>query len=131
MMAWAALGLFAAGCAEELGPERRVTTRVAGVVREGKRPVGGGWIEFIPMEGTVGNMRSAPIGPDGRFEAEDVPVGVNRIGFTAAPIQLPNWRNLFDPLNSVISRTVPPHPSTDFEVDLYQELGRFAAESGR
>lgn len=127
----AVLGTFVAGCAEELGPERRVTTRVAGVVREGGRPVGGGWIEFIPMEGTVGNMRSAPIGPDGRFEAEDVPVGVNRIGFTAAPIQLPNWRRFFDPLSSVIRRTIPPQPSTDFEVDLFQELGRLAAESGR
>ncbi|HMF35840.1 MAG TPA: hypothetical protein VKF17_04345, partial [Isosphaeraceae bacterium] len=42
------LGVLASGCSEELGPERFPTTRVAGVVVEGGRPIAGGWIEFIP-----------------------------------------------------------------------------------
>jgi len=49
-----------AGCAEELGPPRRATTRVTGSVHEGRSPVSGGWIEFLPAGSTVGNMRSAP-----------------------------------------------------------------------
>lgn len=123
--------ILAAGCADELGPERRETTRVSGVVREGPRPVRGGWIEFIPTDGTVGNMRSTPIGPDGRFDAVGVPVGANRVGISGARIDLPNWRRYFDPLSTTIERVVPRQPSTGITIDLYEELARRAAGAGR
>src|SRR4051794_23364773 len=67
-----ALFLAVPGCAEELGPERFVTTRVTGIVREGREPVSAGFIEFSPIDGTVGKLTSAPIGRDGRFVAEGV-----------------------------------------------------------
>jgi hypothetical protein len=123
--------VLAAGCAEELGPERRVTTRVTGVVREGARPVGGGWVEFWPTDGTVGDLRSAPIGPDGRFDADGVAVGRNRVGLVAVPSQVPNCRFYFDPLRTSIRRDVPAGPRADLTIDLYQELAKRAAQTGR
>ncbi len=80
------MSLIAAGCSEELGPERMPVTRIKGVVREGSRPVSGGWIEFIPVDGTVGNLCSARLGPDGSFDADKVPVGVNLIRLVNAPL---------------------------------------------
>ena len=71
----AALLALVAGCREELGPVRFPTTRVCGRVLESGRPVAGGWIEFAPIEGTVGNRRSAPLAADGRFEVSGVAVG--------------------------------------------------------
>ena len=63
------------GCSDELGPERFETTRVAGRVHVAGRPVTRGWLEFAPVDGTRGNLRSARIGPDGSFDVDGVPVG--------------------------------------------------------
>src|SRR5258708_2926577 len=72
--------LIAAGCSEELGPEVFRTTRVEGTVRIAGQPVTSGWVEFQPVEGAQGNLRSAPIRKDGSFAAEGVPVGRVAIG---------------------------------------------------
>ena len=119
-----ALAALAAGCAEELGPKPRVTTRVSGVVLDGTKPVRGGWIDFIPALGTVGNMRSAPIDRQGRFEADDVAVGLNRIGISGSPKDLPSYRRSFDPLSTPIVRSIPPGPTAGFTIDLHAELVR-------
>jgi hypothetical protein len=111
---------IAGGCREELGPVSFPTTRVVGVVREGRRPIGGGWIEFIPVGETVGNLRSAPIGPDGKFEATGVAVGPNQIGL----INLPGGNRLFRSQGSSIRRTIPPGPSTTLTIDLAEETIR-------
>ena len=42
-------------------------------------PVTRGWIEFVPVDGTVGRMRSAPLLADGTFHATKVPVGLNLV----------------------------------------------------
>src|SRR5262249_19496563 len=94
----ALLGLLI-GCSEELGPERMETATVSGIVREGLRPVGGGWIEFTPIDGAVGLLRSAPIQPDGHFVVDRVALGKNGIGFADAPIRIPGGRRFFDTLN--------------------------------
>src|SRR5207253_905083 len=73
------LGLLVTGCSEELGPVPMRVSRVRGVVREGSRPVSGGWIEFFPVDGTIGNLRSARLRADGSFDADGVAVGVNLI----------------------------------------------------
>jgi hypothetical protein len=129
-LAAVALVLAAAGCHDVLGPIRLETTRVTGVVVEGGRPVRGGWVEFAPIDGTVGNMRSAPIGPDGRFRADRVPVGVNRVGIVGAPVAIPNWRRYFDPLNSTIQRRTTPG-SCEVTIDLLEELARARAARAR
>ena len=69
------IALFLVGCARTLGPVPMPMARVRGVVHDGNGPVSGGWIEFMPVDGTVGNLRSARLGPDGSFDAEGVPVG--------------------------------------------------------
>jgi hypothetical protein len=108
------------GCSEELGPERFPTTRVSGVVRAGGRPVTGGWIEFVPVEGAVGNLRSAPIGPDGTFVADRVAVGTVAIGVVGAPLDGEPGQ-VFRELAHPIRRTIPDGPSAPLEFDLLEE----------
>jgi hypothetical protein len=88
-------GLLSVGCAEELGPVSMPVTRVRGVVKEGDLPVAGGWIEFIPADGTVGNLRSARIRADGTFDTDGVAVGKNAIRVVDAPIASPSDVPLF------------------------------------
>ncbi|HKI20908.1 MAG TPA: hypothetical protein VKA15_23655, partial [Isosphaeraceae bacterium] len=64
-------------------------TTVRGVVTEGRRPVGGGWIEFVPVDGTIGKLRSARLNADGSFEAKGVAVGVNLVRIVSARIESP------------------------------------------
>src|SRR5215212_6208285 len=93
-VALAGLSWLGLGCGEELGPEPMPTARVAGRVRIGDRPVRGGWVEFMPVEGTVGRLRSAPLGPDGRFADDRVAVGTNAIRLVAprSDVPLPGGR---------------------------------------
>lgn len=71
----ALFALGAVGCADELGPVPFPTASVSGKVVSAGSPVGGGWLEFLPVEGTIGNFRSAPLGRDGSFSMDRAPVG--------------------------------------------------------
>jgi hypothetical protein len=116
---------LAVGCREELGPVSFPTTRVRGVIRQGGRPVGGGWIEFVPLGETVGNFRSAPIARDGTFEATGVAVGTNLIGLVDVSIDpRPGGHRLFLTQKSPIRRAIPPGPETTLEIDLVEEMIR-------
>jgi hypothetical protein len=110
------------GCSEELGPERFETARVSGIVLEGKRPIGGGWIEFMPLDGTVGKLRSAPIRPDGTFEADGIAVGANSVGIVGAELKMPEGRRLFDTLKTSIRRTIPKGGTAELKIDLLDEF---------
>ncbi len=125
------LGLLAPGCSEELGPERFPTTRVAGFVVEGGRPVGGGWIEFIPSRGTVGNMRSARIGRDGSFQTDRVAIGENVIRLVNAPIKTPGGAALFGKFNTPVRRRIPREPDGPLTIDLLDEAVRYQATRPR
>lgn len=114
------LALMPAGCGEELGPAAWPATRVTGLVREGRRPVGGGWIEFYPVDGTVGNLRVGPIGPDGRFDVDGVAVGRNMIGLAQAPIQGP-YRYRFRSFQSQLRRAISEDRATRLDIDLLDE----------
>ena len=74
------------------------------------RPVAGGWIEFVPVDGTVGDRRSAPLAADGRFEVSGVAVGRNVIGLINAPIRWPDGGNLFHTQGSPIRRDIRAGP---------------------
>jgi hypothetical protein len=115
-LAGLALVWLAPGCREELGPVQFPTTRVTGVVREGERPVGGGWVEFLPVDGTVGNLRSAPIRRDGSFEADRVAVGTYQVGLVAAPVG-----SLLAQRFHPIRRAIPAGTSTTLTIDLIEE----------
>ena len=120
------------GCSEELGPERPPTTKVRGVVRIGKRPVGGGWIQFEPFEGTAGNLRVAPIRPDGSFETDRVPVGrlvirlehlpIEAIPTPSGPIGVQAFQAILR--TSPIRRTIPDGKDVDLPIDLIDEAIR-------
>jgi hypothetical protein len=106
-------------------------TRVSGVVREGRRPVSGGWIEFMPVEGTVGNLRSAPIARDGRFEVSQVAAGWNTIDVVHAPVRRPEVQWLLSIQGKPIRRAIPPGASTTLEIDLLTEAYRHEQEQSQ
>ena len=125
------LGLLAPGCSEELGPERFPTTRVAGIVVEGGHPIAGGWIEFIPTDGTVGNIRSARIGRGGSFQADRVAIGENVIRLVNAPINMPGGEKLFGQFSSPVRRKIPLEPDGRLAIDLLEEAVRYQATRPR
>jgi hypothetical protein len=121
-------GLLSSGCREELGPVPMPVTRVRGVVKQGDRPVSGGWIEFIPVEGTVGNFRSARLQPDGRFDVDVVAVGKNAIRLVNARMDSPVFVKLFSPFTSPIRRVIAEQPSDPLTIDLVEEAVRYEHE---
>lgn len=122
------------GCSEELGPERFETTRVEGTVRLAGAPITSGWVEFLPTAGTRGNLRSAPIGKDGSFAADGVPVG--RVAVALAdlhgppiPTSLgPVERGTFRFFQTPIRKTIPAGPKCRVDVDLADEAEAFLRE---
>jgi len=124
---------MAAGCEEELGPVAFPTTRVVGVVRVGGRPVERGWIEFTPIEGTVGNLRSSPLARDGTFEATGVAVGKHVVSLVGLPKAV---NDRFGPAFQAtakhpILRTIAPGDVTRLEIDLLEESIRREQEKAR
>ncbi len=119
--------LLLTGCREELGPELFPTTTVSGLVVEGGRSVSGGWIEFVPVDGTVGDIRSARLGADGSFHADRVAIGKNALRFVNAPIHVPGGAFLFAQFATPVRREIPARPSTPLHIDLLEEAVRFQA----
>jgi hypothetical protein len=117
-----------AGCREELGPVQFPTTRVSGRIVEYGQPVAGGWIEFVPIDGTVGDRRAAPLTADGRFEVSGVAVGRNVIGLVNAPIRMPGGQKLFATQGSPIRRDIPRGDATTLTIDLLTEALRHDKE---
>lgn len=144
------------GCSEELGPVPMPVARAHGAVRMGDRPVSGGWIEFIPIGETIGNLRSGRLRSDGTFNVEGVAVGTNAIRVVDAPIESESnvllfarlkWAGLvrqvdrrkatalqarlFVPFATPIRRTVAADANAPIEVDLVAEAMKFQEEMGR
>ncbi len=67
--------VLAAGCSGMLGRTSRSVTSVRGKLHVSGQALHPGWVEFWPVEGTVGNMRAAKLAADGTFAATRVPVG--------------------------------------------------------
>jgi hypothetical protein len=128
----AAIGLTVAlGCREELGPERFPTASVSGVILQGGGPVSGGWVEFQPFDGAVGNFRSAKIQPDGTFRRDGVAVGPNLIRLVDIPgLSMNVAAVLYN--RAQIVRTIPREPGEPIRIDLVEELNRMQeAENAR
>jgi hypothetical protein len=122
--------LVSLGCREELGPEPMLTTRVTGKVHLRGLPIGGGWVEFYPADGTVGKMRSAPLRTDGTFVADRVAVGHNAIKLVnpRPPIAtlLPGGEEF--ERSTPILRDVAPDPTALLDIDLLDEYVRYVRE---
>jgi hypothetical protein len=129
-LAWASLPIILsglAGCGRVLGPEAMPVAAVRGVVTEGNRRVGGGWIEFIPVDATIGKLRSARLNADGTFEATRVAVGVNLVRVVHARIESPVVAQVVGAFSSPIRRKVSPDDHQTFSIDLLEETLRFQA----
>ncbi len=125
------LGLCALGCRDMLGPEKMVTTTVLGKVTQGTRPVTQGWVEFVPVDGTVGRMRSARIQKDGSYQATKVAVGVNLIRLVATDIDNPDFKQGFGSFASPIRRKITVESGGRVEIDVVDEYFKAAAARAR
>ena len=129
---WAILliGMGLAGCAEELGPEVMETVEVSGKVRSGGRPIGRGWLEFMPVGGTLGVLRSSALGADGSFRQDRMPVGKVAIrisGLRPGDLGDPRHEQLYHrQLWQVdrIPRTIPGRGPFRLDLDLAAEFDR-------
>lgn len=125
------LGAGAIGCGEELGPERFESGRVEGTIRLGGRPIPSGWVEFFPIDGTRGNLRSAPIRADGSFAASGVPAGrvaVRLVDAYGPPIPTslgPVRFSTFGSFQTPIRAMVPAGTTTCLDIELAAEAERY------
>jgi hypothetical protein len=115
------LALCSLGCRDVLGPEKMVTTTVLGSVSLGGKPVSQGWIEFVPVDGTVGRMRSARIQKDGSFHATKVPVGINLIRLVNTDIENFDLRHRFGSFASPIRRKITDQSGARIQIDVIEE----------
>jgi hypothetical protein len=116
-----AVAFFSIGCDDVLGPEKMPVAIVDGKVSQRGKPVTRGWIEFIPVDGAVGRMRSARLHSDGTFHATKVPVGViliRLVNIDWEPIQM---RRFFGVFSSPIRRSVSQNNNLPLEIDLADE----------
>ncbi|APW60299.1 hypothetical protein [Paludisphaera borealis] len=113
----------ASGCREELGPERFPTASVSGVILKSGEPVTGGWVEFQPAYGAIGDFRSARIESDGTFRTDRVPIGVNVVSLIDLPGMPPGVAGVLGH-GSPIRRTIPREPAGPIRIDVIDELVR-------
>lgn len=128
MLAASAVIVGTSGCREELGPERFLTASVSGTILKSGEPVTGGWVEFQPAEGAVGDFRSARIEPDGTFRTDRVAIGSNVIRLIDLPGLPPGASAVLS--NSVqnprpIYRTIAREPDGPIRIDVIDELLRY------
>jgi hypothetical protein len=127
-LAW--LPVCLCGCAEELGPERLPVTRVTGRVTEGGQPLHGGWIEFFPMDGARGNLRSGRLRDDGSFDVDRVAVGLNAIRLVHTSIKHPRVARIFGAYATTpIRRKLPERPAEPMAIELVEEAQRLQSTS--
>jgi hypothetical protein len=111
----------AAGCGDVLGPETMPVASVDGKVSQRGKPVTRGWIEFVPVDGTVGRMRSARLHSDGTFHATKVPVGLNLIRLVNIDWD-PIWfKRTFGAFTSPIRRVIRENDNPPLEIDIFME----------
>jgi hypothetical protein len=131
------LGCLAAlalgGCQKVFGPEKEKgpTTSITGHLRIAGRPVGRGWVEFMPIDGTIGVLRSAQVQDDGSFSATRVPVGrvaIRVVGLGTPRTVDPGLDRFLALVEQVflIRRTIASDPGQKVDIDLATEALVFA-----
>ena len=112
-------------------PETMPTAEVTGSVHLGRKPLTGGWVELMPIEGAIGHLRSGMIGPDGGFRIAGAAVGKNAVRLVnpTAP-GLPDYvlgvrvRTLQDYTNPM-RRTLKAGLNEPFDINLLDEAAKF------
>lgn len=122
---WLVLALLVAGCRDARGP----TTTLQGVVRVRGAAVGPGWLEFLPIDGTLGDLRSARLQSDGSFRVERVPVGRTAIRLVGTPRlatgdpALDLWLGQLRQVH-LVQKSIAPSPTPPLLLDLEVEEQR-------
>ena len=120
--ALALLALATSGCGHAWGPEEMPTTAIVGRIHFGDQEVTRGWLEIVPVDGTRGRLRSAPIRADGSFRAERVPVGRVAIRLAGPPLPVGQGHPFEDFRRQyLIRRAIAPAPSPPIDIDLWAE----------
>jgi hypothetical protein len=114
------------GCGEELGPEVIPDTSASGVVLLSGRPVDRGWVEFQPVDGTLGDITSARLRPDGTFRFDRAPVGEVSVRLIDAPLGSTGAGWIFRN-NSPIRRATQSPPGPPMTIEVVEELMRYQA----
>ncbi|MFM1801711.1 MAG: hypothetical protein RJA81_1063 [Planctomycetota bacterium] len=106
------------GCSEERPDPSFPRVTVVGKVVRARSPIRSGWIEFVPVDGGRGVLRSAEIQNDGTYEMTGLGPGLH-----AVRIIVPRDRTLFpfDKFFSPIRRTLTEDSQQEFLIDLDQE----------
>ncbi len=122
--------LFLAGCGRACGPEVFPTTLIRGRIHLDDRPIGPGWLEIVPIEGTLGRLCSAPLAKDGTFSATKVPVGRVAIRLVVPPLQRTGDSRMDQFLfqarrMALIHRTVAASNDARLDLDLRAEMAEF------
>jgi hypothetical protein len=100
-------------------------TRVKGSVSERGQAVRGGWIEFFPVDGGIGNIRAARLRADGSFDADRVAVGLNLIRLVNTDIHHADAARLFGSYQSPIRRTISAQSNEPLVIELVDEATRW------
>jgi hypothetical protein len=124
-IALAAPALCSAGCSRVFGPEQMIVTPVSGRVKYANERIQSGWVEFVPVDSTVGKICSAKIHEDGSFSATKVPVGTNLIRLANVPLGSSAADKLFGSYHSPIRCVVREHTTEPLVVDVLDELVRY------
>jgi hypothetical protein len=116
------------GCGEEVRATRPpATVQVSGRVRDGARPVAGGWVEFLPVDGTVGHLRSAPLDQDGVFRLAGLGIGRHAVRLVHRnPVAIdPMFQQFTSPLRVDVT------PGARIDIDLARERARLLEDPTR
>ncbi|WP_169979163.1 hypothetical protein [Tautonia rosea] len=114
--------VLSAGCDQEWGPDGIPSAEVSGRIHCTGDPLTRGWLEFIPVDGTIGRLKSVSIRPDGTFLAEGVAPGVVAIRVVAADLPGPEY-SLFGQIY-LIRREIRDAQANQIDIDLEQERRR-------
>lgn len=117
--------LLMTGCAEEWGAEPFPTSRVRGRVHQSGEPVTAGWLEFMPVDGTIGRLRSVSIGVNGNFEAEGIPIGRVALRLVGERPRRPEYA-VFRQI-SLIRRSITEDGPNILDIDLEAERSMIAS----
>ncbi len=123
------------GCGRALGPERSETASVQGRVHLRETPIALGWVEFVPIEGTIGRLRSAKLRADGTFAATEIPVGRVAIRLAGPPLPRTGEPGIDNFLfmcrrQPLIHKSIPRSGIGDMEINLRDEAIAFERAYG-
>ncbi|MEW4567118.1 hypothetical protein AB1L88_04555 [Tautonia sp. JC769] len=98
---------------------------VSGRIHRSGDPLTRGWLEFLPVDGAIGRLRSVPIRPDGTFLADGVAPGSVAIRVIGADLPASD-ESIFGQIY-VIRRVVLDAQANKFDIDLDQERRRLSS----